>query len=213
MSKEYKIISFRDNTHLLDKLDDNINKSDFIREALKLRLTLGKEVFEEELRKVQELIEFYQDRVNRGDEQLKTLDSYRRILKKILKEDEKELNRLKIEANKIHYIIEQEKEITETDELNNIRKNTFNTMIKSIISQKMNPSLETINLDFIFPKTEYATKDEFEYEILKYVKNNVQKGEVISKKIITEADIKYIKKRIKEIIHENKHNNQRNNRW
>lgn len=199
MENNDKTYTFRDPEHLLDNLDTG-NRSKFIRESVKLRIKLGKNIYREELVQTEELIKYFTDKQRLYQENLGQIEEDKKKLQKMNKKAENELKKLLQEKSKIIFSIEQENEISKMDDLKIIRENVFKTVVKTIIRRRIDPEAGTINIDFLYNRTGYITKEEFKHHTLEYIEKNVHEGDYIAKHIITPEDIQYIKKSLYELI-------------
>lgn len=199
MENNDKTYTFRDPEHLLDNLEQG-NRSQFIRESVKLRIKLGNKIYNEELVQTEELIKYFTKRKEQLNENLIQIEEDKKKLQQMSKKAENELKRLSQEKQKILFTIEQENNIRQMDDLQTIRENAFNTVIKSIIRRRVDPEADTINLDFLYNKTRYTTKEEFKHHTLEYIEKNLHEGDLIAKNVINQEDIQYIKNKIYEMI-------------
>lgn len=199
MENNDKTYTFRDPEHLLDNLEQG-NRSQFIRESVKLRIKLGKKIYHEELVQTEELIKYFTNKQKQYQENLGQIEEDKKKLQRMNKKAENELKKLLQEKNKIIYTIEQEKKIRKMDDLETIRENAFKTVIKSIIRRRIDPEADTINIDFLYNKTRYITKEEFKHHTLEYIENNLHEGDYIAKNVMTQEDIQYIKNQVYELI-------------
>ena len=199
MENNDKTYTFRDPEHLLDNLDTG-NRSKFIRESVKLRIKLGKNIYREELVQTEELIKYFTDKQKLYQENLGQIEEDKKKLQKMNRKAENELKKLLQEKSKIIFSIEQENKISKMDDLTVIRENVFKTVVKTIIRRRIDPEADAINIDFLYNRTQYITKEEFKHHTLKYIEKNVHEGDYIAKHVITPEDIQYIKKSVYELI-------------
>lgn len=199
MENNDKTYTFRDPEHLLDNLETG-NRSEFIRESVKLRIKLGKNIYHQELVQTEELIKYFTDKQKLYQENLSQIEEDRKKLQQMNRNAENELKKLMQEKSKIIFSIEQENKISKMDDLKIIRENVFKTVVKTIIRRRIDPEADAINIDFLYNRTQYITKDEFKHHTLEYIENNVHIGDYIAKHIITQEDIQYIKNSLYELI-------------
>ena len=199
MENNEKTYTFRDPEHLLDNLETG-NRSEFIRESVKLRIKLGKNIYHEELLHTEELIKYFTDKQRVCQENLDQIEEDRKKLQQMNRKAENELKKLLKEKSKIIFSIEQENKISRMDDLKIIRENVFKTLVKTIIRKRIDPEADAINIDFLYNRTQYITKDEFKHHTLEYVEKNIHAGDYIAKHIITPEDIQYIINNVNELI-------------
>lgn len=197
MKKEDKnTYSFRDSNNLLINLEKG-TVSEFIRDSIDLRLNIDDKTYIEEQATLRELIKFYEETIIAYKYVVQATD---KLVKKVLKAENDatiKLEKLKKEDQNIKNLLDKKREVQDKD-LNTKRKQSFETLINNILSNKDNPTIPILNIEYLQKNCEYQTKTEFKNALYKHIQEQASKIYYNNRRI-TQEDIVYIINKVKVI--------------
>lgn len=201
MKKEERSYHFRDKEMLLENIPKG-RRSEFIREAIKTRLTIDDVAYIEEQETNQELLKFYQKQKTFYEEELERLEEQKYILKEMKMRTTRKINKQLKKQKELQSIIDTKRTLIEDNDIEKQRQEIAWTLIKNILYSKENSSVVPVNMDYLYHAGNYESKDEFKSYVQNYIKENLKPGTVIPKinKPITLEYIEYIKKQVNKRI-------------
>ncbi|RAP46665.1 MAG: hypothetical protein BZ136_07365 [Methanosphaera sp. rholeuAM74] len=190
-----KTYSFRDNKGLLEGFDKG-TRSEFIREAIETKIRM-KEIYDKELIEVVELIDYYSDRLEWIEYEIKRINKDKKKLLSMKRKTKNKHEKFIIERNKMLNALEREDNLDYEDNLDILKDNACKTIITNLLLQLNDPSVKPVDTKYLKNKAKFISMDELRQRCLSYVEKHVPENTVISNMIVTKKDIKYLKKMIK----------------
>lgn len=185
--------TFRDSNRLLKHLEKG-TVSEFIRDSIKLRLEIDEKAYKKERATIEEEINFLKKRINEYDQIQDDLTKDNTRISKRKKDLETKVEKLEKEHRNIKYLLKKQRQLQE-EELNKKRTLAFKTLIQNILSNKEDPTIPLLNLDYLQKNCEYKTRKEFMKALNNYIQNEATKD--LTKTEITPENIDYVINKIK----------------
>lgn len=186
---------FRDNDNLLENIDKG-KRSQFIREALKLKFNIDDVGYEEQQATNQELISHYNNMIQIYEEELDRLQAELDETRKQKKKLKIRLNNIKKKDQELNNQIETKKKLIEVSDITERRIKAAQTVIKNIILMKNDKLATPVNIEYLRNHGEFKNDKEFKIYVQEYIIKNVKINDIIADSVIKLEDIEYIKKQV-----------------
>ena len=190
MKRDENKHSFRDSDNLLINLEKG-TVSEFIRNSIKIRLNIDEKAYIEEQATLNELINFYKDKIEAYDNILEKAEEENKKINKSKKDAMIKLEKLEKERQNLEYIVKKQRALQEED-LKLKRKYTFETLINNILNNRKDPTIPLFNIEYMQKDCQYKTLKEFKKEVYKYIRDST----TIDSSKIRQEDVDYIIKKI-----------------
>ena len=186
MKKDKKYV-FRDHEELLEKLESG-TRSEFIREAIKLKIKLSKKTYNIKTEETNEIIKFYENRIKKYDEELEQLTKEQDNIRKQKNNMINKLEKAKQEQTNRKIILEQQNKLEN-------RENIIEYIISNTLRKRQDKKINPLNMDYLVEKGSYENILELKNDIINHI-NNLEEYDTINDQKIFKNDIEYLKNNI-----------------
>ena len=156
-----------------------------------------KEIYDKELIEVVELVDYYGDRLEWIECEIKRINKDKKKLLSMKRKTKNKHEKFITERNKMLNALEREDSLDYEDNLDILKDNACKTIITNLLLQLNDPTVKPVDTKYLKNKAKFISMDELRQSCLSYVDKHVPENTVISNMIVTKKDIKYLKKMIK----------------
>lgn len=199
MAKKDKTYHFRDKSKLLDEIPEG-KKSEFIREALHLRINIDDAAYQQEQVSINELKAFLTKQMNNYENQLKILKDDIESVKSKKRKVQNDLRKVLGQEKEINNLINTKKQLIKTYDINQVRMTTAESIIRNVMYRREDPSLELLNIDYLREECDFKTKDELKIYVQEYITDKFRPNMLYLKWMLKQEDIQYMKVNVNKII-------------